>query len=107
MIDTQHCLGVGIDIQTVSETKICTIFLSLLCVCVCLQVKVTLTDSDQYTFRSCEGCQYNVCLCGEESRTFSWIVTPTALGRTIQIVFNILLLNVQACQRNHVLCCFD
>uniref|UniRef100_A0A671UQ94 Alpha-2-macroglobulin-like n=1 Tax=Sparus aurata TaxID=8175 RepID=A0A671UQ94_SPAAU len=47
----------------------------------CIMVKVTLTDSDQYTFRNCEGCQYNVCLCGEESRTFSWIVTPTALGQ--------------------------
>lgn len=48
--------------------------------CLCLQVKVTLADSDQYTFRDCEGCQYSVCLCGDESRTFSWIVTPTVLG---------------------------
>lgn len=46
----------------------------------CLQVQVTLADSDQYTFRNCDGCQYSVCLCGEESRTFSWIVTPTTLG---------------------------
>ncbi|KAG7222442.1 hypothetical protein INR49_016254, partial [Caranx melampygus] len=44
-------------------------------------VKVTLADSDSFTFRDCDGCQYSVCLCGEESRTFSWIVTPTALGR--------------------------
>uniref|UniRef100_A0A8P4KCA7 Alpha-2-macroglobulin n=1 Tax=Dicentrarchus labrax TaxID=13489 RepID=A0A8P4KCA7_DICLA len=47
----------------------------------CIMVKITLADSDQYTFRDCEGCQYSVCLCGEESRTFSWIVTPTALGQ--------------------------
>ncbi|XP_070827272.1 alpha-2-macroglobulin-like protein 1 isoform X3 [Chaetodon trifascialis] len=47
----------------------------------CIMVKIVLADSDQYTFRNCEGCQYSVCLCGEESRTFSWIVTPTALGQ--------------------------
>ncbi|XP_023284214.1 alpha-2-macroglobulin-like isoform X1 [Seriola lalandi dorsalis] len=47
----------------------------------CIMVKVTLADSDSYTFRDCDGCQYSVCLCGEESRTFSWIVTPTALGK--------------------------
>ncbi|XP_053176559.1 alpha-2-macroglobulin isoform X2 [Scomber japonicus] len=46
----------------------------------CIMVKVTLADAEQYTSRSCEGCQYSVCLCAEESRTFSWIVTPTALG---------------------------
>ncbi|XP_072249229.1 alpha-2-macroglobulin-like protein 1 isoform X2 [Leuresthes tenuis] len=47
----------------------------------CIMVKVTLADSDQFTFRNCHDCQYTVCLCGEESRTFSWIVTPTTLGR--------------------------
>ncbi|KAI9529566.1 hypothetical protein NQZ68_007803 [Dissostichus eleginoides] len=47
----------------------------------CIMVKVTLADSDQYTSRNCDGCKYSVCLCGEESRTFSWIVTPTALGQ--------------------------
>ncbi|XP_029374169.1 alpha-2-macroglobulin isoform X2 [Echeneis naucrates] len=46
----------------------------------CIMVKVTLASSDNYSFRDCDGCQYSVCLCGEESRTFSWIVTPTALG---------------------------
>uniref|UniRef100_A0A3B5LAP7 A2ML1 protein n=1 Tax=Xiphophorus couchianus TaxID=32473 RepID=A0A3B5LAP7_9TELE len=46
----------------------------------CIMVKVTLAQSDQFTFRDCEGCQYSICLCGEESKTFSWIVTPTALG---------------------------
>ncbi|KAM9733483.1 alpha-2-macroglobulin isoform 1-T1 [Menidia menidia] len=46
----------------------------------CIMVKVTLATSDQYTFRNCHDCQYTVCVCGEESRTFSWIVTPTALG---------------------------
>ncbi|XP_058490209.1 alpha-2-macroglobulin [Solea solea] len=46
----------------------------------CMMVNVKLTESNQFTFRNCDGCQYTVCLCGEESRTFSWIVTPTALG---------------------------
>ncbi|XP_018548785.1 alpha-2-macroglobulin isoform X1 [Lates calcarifer] len=46
----------------------------------CIMVKVVLADSNNYTFRNCDGCQYSVCLCGEESRTFSWIVTPTTLG---------------------------
>nr|XP_019950554.1 PREDICTED: alpha-2-macroglobulin-like isoform X2 [Paralichthys olivaceus] len=47
----------------------------------CIMVKVTLAESNQYTLRNCDGCQYTVCLCGEESRTFSWIVTPTDLGQ--------------------------
>lgn len=51
-----------------------------------LQVNVTLAHSEQYVFRNCDGCQYSVCLCGEESRTFSWIVTATALG-TFQLTF--------------------
>ncbi|KAF7657410.1 hypothetical protein LDENG_00027790 [Lucifuga dentata] len=46
----------------------------------CIMVKVTLADSEQYTFRECDGCQYSLCVCGEESRTFSWIITPTSLG---------------------------
>uniref|UniRef100_A0A669FA74 Alpha-2-macroglobulin n=1 Tax=Oreochromis niloticus TaxID=8128 RepID=A0A669FA74_ORENI len=44
-------------------------------------IMVTLAASDQHTFRNCDGCIYSVCLCGEESRTFSWIVTPTTLGK--------------------------
>ncbi|XP_041731964.2 alpha-2-macroglobulin-like isoform X2 [Coregonus clupeaformis] len=46
----------------------------------CIMVKVTLAESDQFTARPCEGCQYTLCLCGEESRTFKWILTPTSLG---------------------------
>ncbi|XP_029026578.1 alpha-2-macroglobulin isoform X2 [Betta splendens] len=46
----------------------------------CIVANVTLAHSEQYSFRDCEGCEYSMCLCGEESRTFSWIVTPTALG---------------------------
>ncbi|XP_041733755.1 alpha-2-macroglobulin-like isoform X2 [Coregonus clupeaformis] len=46
----------------------------------CIMVKVTLAESDQFTARPCEGCQYTLCLCAEESRTFKWILTPTALG---------------------------
>ncbi|XP_037124450.1 alpha-2-macroglobulin-like protein 1 isoform X2 [Syngnathus acus] len=47
----------------------------------CIMVKVTLAQSDTYTFRNCDDCQYNMCLCSEDSRTFSWIVTPTTLGK--------------------------
>ncbi|XP_051934795.1 alpha-2-macroglobulin-like protein 1 isoform X2 [Hippocampus zosterae] len=47
----------------------------------CIMVKVTLAQSDTYTFRNCDNCRYSVCLCSEESRTFTWIVTPTALGK--------------------------
>ncbi|XP_038829483.1 alpha-2-macroglobulin-like [Salvelinus namaycush] len=46
----------------------------------CIMVKVTLAESNQFTARPCEGCQYTLCLCAEESRTFKWILTPTALG---------------------------
>uniref|UniRef100_A0A673Z7R0 Alpha-2-macroglobulin-like n=1 Tax=Salmo trutta TaxID=8032 RepID=A0A673Z7R0_SALTR len=46
----------------------------------CIMVKVTLAESNQFTARPCDGCQYTLCLCAEESRTFKWILTPTALG---------------------------
>ncbi|KAM6959237.1 alpha-2-macroglobulin-like [Aplochiton taeniatus] len=46
----------------------------------CIMVKATLSKSSEFTSRECDGCQYTLCLCGEESRTFSWIVTPTSLG---------------------------
>uniref|UniRef100_A0A8C7KJ16 Alpha-2-macroglobulin-like n=1 Tax=Oncorhynchus kisutch TaxID=8019 RepID=A0A8C7KJ16_ONCKI len=46
----------------------------------CIMVKVTLAESNQFIARPCEGCQYTLCLCAEESRTFKWILTPTALG---------------------------
>lgn len=46
----------------------------------CIRVKVTLADSEQFTYRPCDSCQYTVCLCGEESTTFSWVVTPSDLG---------------------------
>ncbi|XP_055082067.1 alpha-2-macroglobulin isoform X2 [Periophthalmus magnuspinnatus] len=46
----------------------------------CIMVKVTLAESEQFRFKPCDSCQYTVCLCGEESSTFSWVVTPTTLG---------------------------
>ncbi|XP_034024094.1 alpha-2-macroglobulin isoform X2 [Thalassophryne amazonica] len=46
----------------------------------CIMVKVTLAKSEQYNFNECESCKYTVCLCSEESTTFSWILTPTSLG---------------------------
>ncbi|XP_041662735.1 alpha-2-macroglobulin-like protein 1 [Cheilinus undulatus] len=47
----------------------------------CIRMKITLADSNQFTYKKCFGCQYSVCLCGEESMSFSWIVTPTALDK--------------------------
>uniref|UniRef100_UPI0037E968C3 alpha-2-macroglobulin-like n=1 Tax=Semicossyphus pulcher TaxID=241346 RepID=UPI0037E968C3 len=47
----------------------------------CIMVRVTLATSDQFTYRECDGCQYSGCLCEGESRTFSWMVSPTALGQ--------------------------
>ncbi|XP_072310553.1 alpha-2-macroglobulin isoform X2 [Eucyclogobius newberryi] len=46
----------------------------------CIMVKVKLAESDQFTFKPCDSCHYTVCLCAEESSTFSWVVTPTTLG---------------------------
>uniref|UniRef100_UPI0037E8997E alpha-2-macroglobulin-like n=1 Tax=Semicossyphus pulcher TaxID=241346 RepID=UPI0037E8997E len=47
----------------------------------CIMVRVTLAKSDQFTYRNCDGCQYSGCLCAGESKTFSWMVSPTALGQ--------------------------
>ena len=52
------------------------------------QVQVTLAESKQHTFRSCDGCRYTLCLCGEESATFSWIVTPAVLGSRNELFFS-------------------
>ncbi|KAM6976972.1 alpha-2-macroglobulin-like [Aplochiton taeniatus] len=46
----------------------------------CINVKATLSNSKDFTSRKCNGCKYTLCLCGEESTTFSWIITPTSLG---------------------------
>ncbi|XP_036379386.1 alpha-2-macroglobulin-like [Megalops cyprinoides] len=46
----------------------------------CIMVQVSLAESAQFTAQPCDGCQYRRCLCGEESDTFSWVLTPTALG---------------------------
>ncbi|XP_067307945.1 alpha-2-macroglobulin-like protein 1 [Pseudorasbora parva] len=47
----------------------------------CIMVKVTLADSQQFTAQPCKGCTYTQCICSEESKTFQWIVTPSALGK--------------------------
>ncbi|XP_015250542.1 PREDICTED: pregnancy zone protein-like [Cyprinodon variegatus] len=63
----------------------------------CIMVKATLAGSNQYTFRDCEGCKYTSCLCGDESKTFSWIVTPTALGAVNLTVSAEALRNLALC----------
>ncbi|XP_048015827.1 alpha-2-macroglobulin-like protein 1 [Megalobrama amblycephala] len=47
----------------------------------CIMVKVTLADSQQFTAQPCQGCTYTQCVCSEESKTFQWIVKPSALGK--------------------------
>ncbi|KAJ8354113.1 hypothetical protein SKAU_G00216800 [Synaphobranchus kaupii] len=47
----------------------------------CIMVHVSLRESAQFTGQPCEGCQYRRCLCGEESETFTWVLTATTLGR--------------------------
>ncbi|XP_066564885.1 alpha-2-macroglobulin isoform X2 [Amia ocellicauda] len=47
----------------------------------CIMVKVSLAGSQQFKAQDCNGCQYTLCLCAEESKTFTWMVTPTALGQ--------------------------
>ncbi|XP_043115190.1 alpha-2-macroglobulin-like protein 1 [Puntigrus tetrazona] len=47
----------------------------------CIMVKVTLADSVQFKAQPCKGCIYTQCVCSEESQTFQWIVTPSALGK--------------------------
>ncbi|KAG5843754.1 hypothetical protein ANANG_G00154260 [Anguilla anguilla] len=47
----------------------------------CIMVHVSLRESAQFTGQPCDGCQYRRCLCGEESETFTWVVTATTLGR--------------------------
>ncbi|XP_058245936.1 alpha-2-macroglobulin-like protein 1 [Hemibagrus wyckioides] len=46
----------------------------------CMMVKVTLAESEQFSVTPCEGCSNTHCLCAEESWTFSWTITPLALG---------------------------
>ncbi|XP_046893857.1 alpha-2-macroglobulin-like [Hypomesus transpacificus] len=46
----------------------------------CIMVKVTVSPSDPFSITPCVDCQYQLCLCANESRTFLWLVTPTALG---------------------------
>ncbi|XP_061073145.1 alpha-2-macroglobulin isoform X2 [Conger conger] len=46
----------------------------------CIMVQLSVAESTEFAARPCEGCQYTHCLCGEESRTFNWIITPSALG---------------------------
>ncbi|XP_067387065.1 alpha-2-macroglobulin-like protein 1 [Emydura macquarii macquarii] len=46
----------------------------------CVLIQVTLAKSPDLQMELCQGCRYSHCLCGEESRTFAWSVTATALG---------------------------
>ncbi|KAJ8267035.1 hypothetical protein GJAV_G00137560 [Gymnothorax javanicus] len=47
----------------------------------CIMVHVRLRESAEFTGQPCDGCQYKRCLCGEESGTFTWVITATSLGR--------------------------
>uniref|UniRef100_A0A4W5PHS5 Alpha-2-macroglobulin domain-containing protein n=1 Tax=Hucho hucho TaxID=62062 RepID=A0A4W5PHS5_9TELE len=42
--------------------------------------KCIMVSPPSIIFLNLSCCQYTLCLCAEESRTFKWILTPTALG---------------------------
>ncbi|XP_015192992.2 alpha-2-macroglobulin-like protein 1 isoform X2 [Lepisosteus oculatus] len=46
----------------------------------CIMVKASLAESSDFKSQPCDGCQYTQCLCAEESKTFTWILTATTLG---------------------------
>ncbi|XP_022071816.2 alpha-2-macroglobulin-like [Acanthochromis polyacanthus] len=46
----------------------------------CIMVTVTPSPSLDYTLTPISGNQYTSCLCGNERKTFSWTMNPTALG---------------------------
>ncbi|KAM6988646.1 alpha-2-macroglobulin-like [Tautogolabrus adspersus] len=46
----------------------------------CIMVTVTPAPSLDYTLTPLSGDQYTSCLCGNERKTLSWIMDPTALG---------------------------
>ncbi|KAI1903462.1 hypothetical protein AGOR_G00027440 [Albula goreensis] len=47
----------------------------------CMMVEVRLADSTAFTAQPCTGCDYRRCVCGGASETFSWVLTPTSLGK--------------------------
>ncbi|XP_069004470.1 alpha-2-macroglobulin-like [Embiotoca jacksoni] len=46
----------------------------------CIMVTVTPAPSSDYTLTPLSGDQYTSCLCGNERKTLSWTMTPTAVG---------------------------
>uniref|UniRef100_A0A3Q3NBI9 Alpha-2-macroglobulin-like n=1 Tax=Labrus bergylta TaxID=56723 RepID=A0A3Q3NBI9_9LABR len=46
----------------------------------CIMVTVTPASSLDYTLTPLSGDQYTSCLCGNERKTLSWVMDPTALG---------------------------
>ncbi|MEQ2190144.1 hypothetical protein GOODEAATRI_032751, partial [Goodea atripinnis] len=46
----------------------------------CIMMKVIAAPSSDYTLTPLSGDQYTSCLCGNERKTLSWTMTPTALG---------------------------
>ncbi|XP_061104061.1 alpha-2-macroglobulin-like [Conger conger] len=67
----------------------------------CIMVHVSLRESAQFTSQPCDGCQYKRCLCGEESETFTWIITATTLGR-VNITVSAEALNTEELCGNEV-----
>ncbi|XP_061104532.1 alpha-2-macroglobulin-like [Conger conger] len=67
----------------------------------CIMVHVSLRESVQFTSQPCDGCQYKRCLCGEESETFTWIITATTLGR-VNITVSAEALNTEELCGNEV-----
>uniref|UniRef100_A0A8C6T1T9 Alpha-2-macroglobulin n=1 Tax=Neogobius melanostomus TaxID=47308 RepID=A0A8C6T1T9_9GOBI len=51
----------------------------------CMMVAVTPAPTDDYTLTLVPGLNYKFCLCGNERKTVSWNMSPTALG-TVDVI---------------------
>ncbi|XP_071618085.1 alpha-2-macroglobulin-like protein 1 isoform X1 [Heliangelus exortis] len=47
----------------------------------CMQVHTTLVETPELKVDACPDCQFTICLCANEAKTFEWNVTATKLGK--------------------------
>ncbi|KAM3913954.1 alpha-2-macroglobulin-like [Leptodactylus fuscus] len=46
----------------------------------CMKVQTTLKTTDELEEKKCDHCQYNSCICADESKTFYWNLKASKLG---------------------------
>nr|XP_025038799.1 alpha-2-macroglobulin-like protein 1 [Pelodiscus sinensis] len=63
----------------------------------CIQIQVTLAKSPDFWVELCRSCSYSHCLCAEESRTFTWVVTATTLGMVNVTVSTVVMDHMPQC----------